>query len=200
MPDYWRPYDPVNVPRILDNIHKKYKSGLLEKLQPQECLSQYATNLVSNRRHVLLVASDDSFPTLENNVFMNGSHVYWAAPYYATDSENSRDASNAYNWICSGMRYDSFCANEVDKLKANVSAWRTGHYCPTSIDYSGAYAYCAEARTFPVQYCLSERAQPHCRLQFDTTIAVIVIVLNAGKFFFLGIFVFGSLYYRPRRA
>lgn len=122
---------------------------------------------------------------------MNGSHVYWAAPYYATDSKNSRDASNAYNWICSGMQYDSFCANEVDKLKANVGAWRTGHYCLTSTDYLAAY--CPEARTFPVQYCLSERAQSHCRLQFDTTIAVIVTVLNAGKFFFLGILISGSL-------
>ncbi|KAH5234289.1 hypothetical protein HBI62_025840 [Parastagonospora nodorum] len=176
---YWQIYNTANVPRILDDMHKKYKRGLLVKLQPQECLNKYATSIVSNRRHVLLVASDDNFPTLEDNVFINGSHVYWAGPYYATDSKNPRDASNGYNWICSGMQYNSFCANDVDKLKANVSAWRTGHYCPTPTTPLGAF--CAEARTFPVQYCLSEPAQPHCRLQFDTTIAVIVTVLNAVK-------------------
>jgi hypothetical protein len=179
---YWQSYPASDVPRVLNDLHGKYKAGLLEKLEPQDCVNKYATSIISNRRHVLLVASDENFPTVEENIFLNGSHVYWAAPFYATDAQNAAKSANAYNWICSGMEYDSICSNDVDNVKKNISAWRTGHYCLAPFAYEGAL--CNDAKTFPVQYCLSERAQPHCRLQFDTTIAVVVTVLNAGRYLF----------------
>jgi hypothetical protein len=162
------------MPLVLQDLHAKYKAGALKTLTPAECITQYATSLQSNRRHVLLVASDNNFPTAEQNVFVNGSHVYWAGPFSASDAQDASNAAVSYSWMCTGMVPDGYtCSNKIDSARSNPNAWRVGNYCPYG-------AYCG--KNFPVEYCLSEPAEPHCRLQYDLTIAVVVTVLNFGTY------------------
>lgn len=174
---FWTPYSTTYISQTLQDLHGAYKAGTLERLEPAQCLNQYATAIQSNRRHVLLVASDASFPTLEQNRFINGSHVYWASPFYAASAQNSEDAANAYNWICSGVNKTGSCSNVINEIQPAQGTWEVGTYCPDD-----PYQTCT-AGPFPIEYCLSQRAEPHCRLQFDTTIAIVVTVLNFGKLF-----------------
>jgi hypothetical protein len=179
---YWSSFSTGTVPAVLQHLHDEYKAGHLEKLQPTDCLNRYATGIQSTRSHVLLVASNDNFPSSEENRYIDNSHVYWASPFESTDAKTSVESSNSYNWICSGLlNKDGLCSNDINDVRSNVSAWRVGHYCgDREFDiFSGRCN--STIRTFPVQYCLSEKAEPHCRLQFDTTIAVVVTILNAGK-------------------
>lgn len=178
---YWYTYDTGGIPDVLQTLHSDNKAGRLENLGLTECINRYATGIQSTRRHVLLVASDDNLPTAEENRFIDNSHVYWASPFYAADAKSSVDSSNSYNWICSGLAKDGLCSNDIDDIRSNVSAWSVGHYCLGDV---GLFFGCnGTTRSFPVQYCLSQKAEPHCRLQFDTSIAVVVTILNAGKFF-----------------
>jgi hypothetical protein len=178
---YWSSFPTDSIPAVLQHLHDEHKADRLEELQPADCLNRYATGIQSTRSHVLLVASNDNFPSAEENSFINGSHVYWASPFNAADAENSVKSSNSYNWICSGLDKDGLCSNDVNDVRSNISAWRVGHYCENG-EISNMYGGCnSTIRTFPVQYCLSEKAEPHCRLQFDATIAVVVTILNAGK-------------------
>jgi hypothetical protein len=172
-----RLYNTQNIAAVLNSLHSESKAGSLERLEPAECLNKYATSIQSNRRHLLLVAGDDNFPTAEANTFINGSHVYWAFPFFASDAQGGESASNSYNWICSAMNLAEPCSNNVDRVRASPSTWRVGYNCT---DYYTP-ELCALG-TFPVEYCLSQQAEPHCRLQFDTTIAITVTVLNFGKY------------------
>jgi hypothetical protein len=183
-PSGWEPnfftdrgYITDNVGRILTMLHKDYKAGSLERLEPADCLNKYATSIQSNRRHVLVVAGDDNFPTAEANPFINGSHVYWNFPFFASDAQGGQSASNSYNWICSAMNIAEPCSNLVDKVRASPSTWRVGYNCT---DFTSSRV--CDIGNSPVEYCLSQRAEPHCRLQFDTTIAITVTVLNFGKY------------------
>jgi hypothetical protein len=76
-----------------------------------------------------------------------------------------------YEWLCSGLGYSvaplGSCPNNVNRIQNDAvsDAWRVG-YGDT---------------TWPVEYCLSEAAEPHCKLHFEPTIAILITVLNFGK-------------------
>ncbi len=151
-----------NISDILEDLHKAAHLGKLERLDPADCIMQYSTLLQTSRRNVLLVASDSHFPSSENNTFRRNSQVYWAGHFAADIFE-----TYTYSWICSGLEdYSNDCLNSVSQVKQNPENWRVG----TNSSHSA-----------PVEYCLSETAVPHCKVQFDTTIAVLVTVLNFGK-------------------
>jgi hypothetical protein len=169
-----RNYATLDVPQVLQDLHADYKANTLKTLTPAECITQYATSMQSRRRNLLLVASDDNFPTAAENTFINGSHVYWAGPFFASDAQTSSSASDSYKWMCSASYKDrGMCSNKIDSVRKNPTAWKVGFYCPEG-------DACADS-SFPVEYCLSQPAEPHCKLQYDLAIAVAVTILNFGK-------------------
>lgn len=158
----------------LKSLWTKARAGRLERLSPSDCLNEYAQVIQSNRRNLLLVADDSNFRPPEENHFINGSHAYWADIFYATSATSTSDAADSYSWICSGQTGVAFCSYFVDTIKAAPESWRIGFYC------DNFYNECVPAN-FPVEYCLSERAEPHCKLHFEPNIAIIVTVLNFCK-------------------
>ena len=175
-------YDPKDIPMVLQGLHQNVRD--LDRLEPAECLNQYATSIQSKRRNLLLVASDEHFPTVQQNNFSSGSHVYWAGPFNSYAIEIIGNSANAYSWMCSGLGGEGDCADNIDKIKADPSTWKVGTLCPDlSMVSSGSdsrYQACQDG-AFPVEYCLSEPAEPHCKLQFDTTISIVVTILNLSK-------------------
>jgi hypothetical protein len=178
---YWTTYADSEIPRILQTLHDDAKAGMLERLTPTECLNRYATSIQSNRRNLLLVAGNNNFPTAEENKFMNGSHVYWSGPFYASDARTGERAADAYNWICSAMQKETACSSNVNEAHNSPGTWKVGNNYACESPYNKISP--CQLGTFPVEYCLSQKAEPHCRLQFDTTIAILVTVLNLSKFF-----------------
>jgi hypothetical protein len=179
---FWNTYLQYDIPQILSTLHRNAKAGTLDRLNPTDCLNRYATSIQSHRRNLLLVAGDHNFPTAEKNKFINGSHVYWAAPFYSSDAKTGERAADAYNWICSAMQKNTSCSSNVNEALNSPGTWKVGNNRDCEAYYSTARP--CELGTFPVEYCLSEKAEPHCRLQFDTTIAILVTCLNFGKSFF----------------
>ena len=84
-------------------------------------------------------------------------------------SAMARDtARNSFDWICSGMDTKRPCSLGIDAIRdSSAESWLMG---------PGA--------GWPVKYCLSERADPTCKLHFEPTIGTIVTILNFGKFSF----------------
>ena len=160
----------------LETLWTKAQAGALDRLEPAECLNQYAQIIQSNRRSVLVVANDDQFSSPADNKFIVGSRVYWATMFDAASVEGTGFAADAYHWICSMFNYDdkeTSCSEMIDGIKSAPENWRVGRACgPSNL-------HCT-VETWPVQYCLSETTEPHCKLHFEPTIAVIVTVLNFG--------------------
>jgi len=165
---------PGEIQSVHENLWGKARTGDLERLEPDRCIDEYATSIQSNHRNLLIVSDDSFFPPSTENKFINGSHVYWAAEFDGHDAADAEGASFAYNWICSasGDQYDP-CSARVQDVKKQES-WRVGWLC----DGEGL---CDRSRT-PVEYCLSEPAQPHCKLHFEPTITTVITILNLCKF------------------
>jgi len=165
---------PGEIPSVLESLWEKARAGNLEKLEPNRCIDEYATSIQSNHRNLLLVSDDSFFPPSTENKFINGSHIYWGAGFDAYTASDSGFASNAYHWICSAS-HDLLnpCSVRVQDVKKQES-WQVGWLC----DDEGL---CDLSRT-PVEYCLSEPAQTHCKLHFEPTITTVITILNLCEF------------------
>lgn len=130
----------------------------LQRLEPVECMSAYRSSLVSDRRSVLLVTSNSS-------AAVNGSLVDFT--YRNIDATNA--GQNFYgglfdplSWMCAFfLTYDSDTVCNADDAIKRVDSWTLFQQ--------------------PIEYCLSEKVTDHCRLQWSTTIMIVVICANIMK-------------------
>jgi hypothetical protein len=150
---------------VLTKLQQEAHDGRLDRIEAADCLNQYAKTIQSDRQNLQLVASDSSFPRPEENTYINGSMVYWAGSFTASDmAATLEDASTSYSWIRSALPDSAgACTDAVEQIKSAPETWRIGD------------------PQWPVQYCLSQRAQPHCKLQFIPLVLIIVTALNFGK-------------------
>jgi hypothetical protein len=121
--DSWEDRSILHAHTVINDLQANYKAGRLQRLEPAECIQEYATTIQSTRRHLLLVADEDKFPSMDHNVFINGSRIHWGFPFYSTNAMGSEDADNAYDWICSGLpkdvtsSADNICARDIDGIR-----------------------------------------------------------------------------------
>lgn len=181
-------YPNWDFPEILDDLQARAHNGTLDKLTPTDCIGQYATLIQPYRRNLLLVASDDKFPGPKKNTFINGSDVYDALAFASIDARGPRQAADAYQWICSGLNTGSeHCTSRVSEIKSSPWTWRTGSDNCTVIASSKDNqtvlwtTECFDRSTYPVSYCLSERAPAHCKVHFSRDISILVTVINFAK-------------------
>ena len=162
----------TNATKALVNLHTEARLGQLDRLEPAACLKQYDAGIQSTRRNVLLVARDSQFAPSYQNSYLNNSHVYWGS-HASADLGVTRGGKTggASDWICSGVITDE-CSDAIEAIKRGSNQWKVGMSC----DESG----CQRGK-WPVEYCLSEKATPHCKVQLDGRLAVLVTVLNFGK-------------------
>lgn len=166
-------------------MYEKARKGELERLSNADCIREYGQMIQSTRRNVLLVAADDKYPPRELYA-IGASHVYAANQIDATDASDPREAVSIYNWICSGpshrdeMYGNRPCVMNIEGVKKDPDHWNvSGEY----YDYVARGDALADTANYgyPVEYCLSERAEPHCKLQFTLPIAILVTILNLIK-------------------
>ena len=86
-----------------------------------------------------------------------------------TDNPTSLGGSG---YLCTDPKYDGTSCDSGTMIRDINSgeAWRFVHYSSGAIDIDGT-----------VEYCLSQKVQEHCRLQFSIIIMVIVIIANFLK-------------------
>lgn len=155
-------YDKVRYPK-LEETQALAKNW--ERLERGECIDAYATQFLTTRRNLVAVVSDDTTAT---NSSIRGVHlnrfIY---------NKNVPTAFNPYPWICNApdglSRYgfteeerdSEYCSNKVSKVKSHATTWNV--------------------RGFDIEYCLSERVEGQCSLNFNLYIIVVVMICNAAK-------------------
>jgi hypothetical protein len=107
------------------------------------------------------------------NTTANGT----AINIYSHDAYIPSVAMNSYKWICSDehkVGYNTPCSSFINGIQSTPDDWKVG-----SLDTSSYYFHVTT--TYPVDYCLSEKSEPRCKVQFTRTIAIVVTVLNFLK-------------------
>lgn len=131
------------------HLHYKVLTGRLQRLENKECISEYAVPLQSSRRNVVVITEDD--PSRIADVF-EAYHAW-------IPTANSREAPEQYSWLCNELNMDSTdqCLYHLQHIQKNAAVWTIA---------GGA----------KVKYCLSEKVNEHCKLQFSLQLCLIVII------------------------
>jgi hypothetical protein len=159
-------------------LREKVVSNELRRLEANDCIEVYATEFQTTRGSVILVTKEDSEGAGDNSTTP-------LRPTFGTESvsesifgpANSGEVGckpHPFEWICGGS------SDECPEREPCVRIWQT------KVDASNW-----TPRGSHVDYCLSEDAEPLCRLQFDKRLAYVVISFNAIKMLVLAYIFFG---------
>lgn len=159
-------------------MYKKARDSKLDRLSNIDCIREYAESIQTKRGNVLLVTADDRMPT--PNVTAKGTpiNIYSVNVFRAQLAQFPDNAINLYNWICSGYpdmiasSLDLPCSTFIDGVKSASDNWRVS---------GKGYNKSTESPIYPVDYCLSEKSEPRCKVQFALSIAILVTILNFFK-------------------
>ena len=157
-------------------LQQKAQNGTLTKLNKEDCIKAYSQDYVTDRTHVILVATHNSTVTLDTQ---HGS----PGLIYSSDTMNNANLFgrgcdiDPYPWICPPVEGDPECPlpckYRLDSVFDNINKW--------------------EALGVDIDYCLSNEEPSRCELQFSRTITSIVIAANIVKIFIICGLAFGPI-------
>lgn len=175
---------PVREPRDLSlkDLWRKSSNGTLDRLSPAECLDAYATTIQSTKHNLFIVVAGKNdnmssavyFPYLTD---INNNNLYSIKGFSASEGLGQEEGHDPLEWICSGLpdKENSRCQSRVGEITNKPQTWSIAGGC-------SAYERHCDPYRWLVDHCLSERAEPRCRLYFSPIIAKIVTALNFCKF------------------
>ncbi|KAJ8109018.1 hypothetical protein OPT61_g7764 [Boeremia exigua] len=152
------------------DLWDKLQSGLLDRLEPAECLNAYGVTVQSTRRSlfVIVTANENDSPEPQSLPFYKNTNTNVLTSWYSDASRGLQHYGNTgegpIRWLCSGITIERparRCLDRFGELSNSTQPWTIGGR--------------------RVDYCLSEKAEPRCRLHFSPLIAIIVTALNFFK-------------------
>lgn len=135
------------------------KQSTLQNLSNDECLKAYRNELIPNRRHVLAISS----ATITNCSVLS----YWPDNVRHLYLNDSLKRYYPYEWTCT----------------ASLESFLTRFGGSIGEDFYPCDLPTQDWTVFkdPIEYCLSERIEPSCKLQLSLVIMIIVLLCNFAK-------------------
>ncbi|KAL4950215.1 hypothetical protein BDW69DRAFT_187553 [Aspergillus filifer] len=136
------------------------ESKILERLDPKDCISAYATTFQAKYANVALISPD----------FNNTGNITTPVALLGTSTVPTGGGSEApdpYYWICK----DGRPGNKVDQSDKACS-----QYFNDVRDQEEWYV-----KGFKVDYCLAQRTPQKCTLEYSLPLAIVVIGANFVK-------------------
>ncbi len=142
-------------PNAFPHLEMRKDINSLQKLENADCMRAYSNKYVADRRNVLAVTESSlSFPT-------NGSLLT-----YSLRTAAGGIYPDPRVWLCRFIEVEKGSTWVVKECDVDSAIRQSSDW--TIEDY-------------PIQYCLSERTEAHCKLQYSLTIMIVVIICNATK-------------------
>lgn len=79
--------------------------------------------------------------------------------YSYASAEKLRAGQISYDWICTDNHAHTGC--DIPTMRKDPSSWTINNH--------------------PIEYCISQRFTPHCKLEVSIPLLIVVIVMNACK-------------------
>ncbi|KAH6879494.1 hypothetical protein B0T10DRAFT_412983 [Thelonectria olida] len=139
-------------------LYQALKTSLneYERLENEECITNYARKLMSDRGEVILIL-DPSIPDNKTGDI----HIWGGDPLSSSGT--------AYDWICDGSTQE---VTTCDVSSVDPENWKVN---------AGAVHVEGEERYMRVDYCLSKPVSEHCRLILSIPLLAIVVGCNVLK-------------------
>lgn len=153
------------------------QSGKYEKLSNEECIREYAKNLIQERGNVILIierpqSCSDFLQLPSNNVCVNSTttSLYAAFNYTVFFEAHFNPVKNWYHWICTQQSTYQSDASDIPYLCSD------GHWRDLAEEAEDWKVYGQK-----VQYCMSRRLPSQCRLQVNINLIGVVVAFNVIK-------------------
>jgi hypothetical protein len=146
----------------LKEIQTQAKSW--EFLSKTDCINSYATEFLNTRRDLVAVIVD-STSTINDS-------VKGVLPFEFEYDQSRPSAFSAYGWICDASDGASRYGFPTDI---------TSHRCSDLISMVKSHSDRWQSHGWQIEYCLSERVDAKCSLNFSLPIIVVVMICNVGK-------------------
>lgn len=150
-------------------LYSSAKNGSLHRLDNDECIDAFGVTFQSAYKRLWLVTDD-----LGNNdtyEFVYENTVY--LPIL-----NTRSGSSPYGWLCGNE------LQEINRLCKRFESFgilprSLNNDWPVSIPNAGGSTF--NSPIFDVRYCMAEKSDGYCKLQYSLPLTIIVITFNLVK-------------------
>lgn len=169
----YSPFEGFGAEKVQQDV---MQSGKYEKLSNEECIREYAKNLIQERGNVILVIERpqncSDFWQAPMNICVNSTttSLYAALNYEVSFEADSNRIPNWYHWICTELSRYEFGAKDRPYLCSD-GRWRD------LVEEAEDWKVYGQK----VQYCMSERLPSQCRLQVAINLIGVVIAFNVVK-------------------
>jgi hypothetical protein len=161
-----------DVNRILQDLQMEAMDSKLKGLNVRDCVERYYTDILFDRRHVLLVRGNSSSSFQERSTEMSQNSSVGSI-YYASNTTGGQDSEDPlYQWICDN---DPSSLGSCPSNTFDYSSWSPSVYEGTN---DGTFGWSTGG---PVKYCYSQLAPEKCKVGIIPTFLIIVIACNVIK-------------------
>lgn len=155
-----------NFTKIRASLEDWQSEKTWEKLNRDECIDNYATEFLSERRNIVAVIDNSLTPANRSVQYV---HEYNYAAFFQKDFFDwicrAPDGDSRYDWKREEFTegYGTFlpCNSLLSKIKLSPNNWNI--------------------EGWDIDYCLSELGPGKCTLSFSRTLGIVVILCNLGK-------------------
>ncbi|KAL9581715.1 MAG: hypothetical protein Q9212_003735, partial [Teloschistes hypoglaucus] len=173
--DRWT-HEPFSQSALIANgshlLHDVKNQSMWQRLENAECIKKYGQEFVSSRGDLLAVS-----PALNDS---------YSIKWFGTKGPNI-DSLPSNGWMCDRYPEGQFGEEvyfrrcHLSTVLQNAANWTIGSDRIVSDQKADFRAHLVGSRSDPVEYCLSERVEERCRLQFSPALLIIVVICNAIK-------------------
>lgn len=141
---------------VINHMFALAQAKRLERLSKSDCINAYAQNYQSARGNLLLVVSNAT------QDYDNGAVADYegqVAPITSLDDSSP----DPFSWICHqyGTYMGVSCGSSITQVQAKIADWKPFRK--------------------PVEYCMSETIDQHCRLEYSAPLMLVVVLIGLLK-------------------
>lgn len=171
-PDSNGEYDEYSKPDymgVLSALQKKAMNNQLDRLTVEDCISKYKTNILSDRRHVLLVFDRSSERDHFHHVRTPPRNPIWTVYNNASPLRNP-EVGPLYQWMCDEASFESYV--KVCEISSR------SQLTPGSLASNAGMFGIGNAS---IQTCYSEKQPEQCKVEIVPVFMLVIIACNVVK-------------------
>lgn len=180
----------ANFEQLFSSLQRKARNSELDRLDVEKCIEEYDTDILSNRRHVLLVVDNSHSPIANNSQvpIINDPDAF----IISRDLQRNSSILAMYHNVnpidphivnvgrlSGGSLYRWICDEDTESIGDECRSSGELGWIPGSIGASGAIY--GDQMSAPILYCYAEKADEQCKVSIIPIFLIVVIVCNVMK-------------------
>ncbi|KAJ5951286.1 uncharacterized protein N7479_009699 [Penicillium vulpinum] len=155
-PDLEGPLPGTDKLESFNRLSESAKSKSLKRLEPQECVDNYAQRFQTTYGNLILAT--EQMPTNATYIYLGTQDVYIPTSMHLE--------GDTYRWLCPPHRSND-CAEYLPTIQSQIK--------------QDNWTMISSGSSRKIDYCLAERVEQFCKLQYSFPLVMVIIAFNLFK-------------------